>query len=191
MRRRDVHPIRALAAGAVIVFVFASALAARARPAVLEDLLRREGFGAVRSDPTGRWLVIERRAAYESGARFDLGPLNDLARTILVRVDLRRPGPPVALFPVQPGVGYAVGPYAPDGRRMAVYRLTARNWELGVATLASRRVRWLGVTPEFVADTETLQWRSNTELLVVARPAGDLPFLFRFGRNAALMLPRR
>jgi dipeptidyl aminopeptidase/acylaminoacyl peptidase len=182
---------RAFGCGAAALGVLLAATSAYARPAQLDDVLRREAFGAVEIDPNGRWLALERRGPYASAVRFDLDTLDELARTTLWRVDLQRPGAPRPLVPVQPGVAYALGPFAPDGRQVAVFRLTQRNWELGVATLASGRVRWLGVTPERLSDATTVNWRSAGSLLVIARPWGDLPFNLRVTRTPALTLPAR
>jgi dipeptidyl aminopeptidase/acylaminoacyl peptidase len=164
---------------------------AAARPVTLDDLMRREAFGSAQVAPGGRWLVIERRGPYRSASRFDLEGLNDIARTRLERVDLARPGPGRPLLAAAPGVGYAAGPISPDGRRMAVFRLTDRRWELGVVTLADRKVRWLGLTPDLPNFSRPLQWLSGEAMVVIARPDGDLPFTLRWRRNAALQLPAR
>lgn len=184
-------PLRTAAVAAAAAAALAAAASARARPFQLEDMLAREDFGAVVSDPTGRWAVIEHRGPYAAGIRFDVDTFTDLARTRLERLDLRDPGAPRPLFRPRPGEGYAAGAFSPDGRRMAVYRLTARSWELGVATLATRQVRWLGITPDLASDAQTLAWTSPTTLLVLARPTGDLPYLLSHTSNAARFAPQR
>jgi dipeptidyl aminopeptidase/acylaminoacyl peptidase len=181
----------AVAAGIALLAAWAGSSPLAARPVTLDDLMRRERFGAVQLDPSERWLVVERRGPYAEAARFDLETFNEIARTTLARMDLRDPGRLEPLFAASQGVGYAAGAFSPDGRRMAVFRLTDRRWQLGVVTLVTRRVRWLEVTPEKPPFGKPLQWLSNTELVVIARPADDLPFLLRWRRNAALLLPGR
>ncbi|HEY3949841.1 S9 family peptidase [Phenylobacterium sp.] len=182
---------RALAAGALSLALLAAAGPGSARPVRLDDILNREGFGASQIDPTGHWLAFERRGPYRAAVRFDLDIQDDLGRTTLWRVDLKRPGAGRPLFRAAPGVAYALGPFSPDGARVVVYRLTPDNWELGVATLASGRVTWLGVTPERENDARTVQWDTAARLLVLARPDRDIPFNLRPVRNSGLLLPGR
>ncbi len=44
---------------------------AAARPFTVDDLLREHSFGATALDPTGRWLVIDRRDPYDGLGRYD------------------------------------------------------------------------------------------------------------------------
>jgi dipeptidyl aminopeptidase/acylaminoacyl peptidase len=188
-RRGPAHTVAmALAATAVVAGAPAPALA---RPFQLEDMLNREDFGAVLRDPSGRWAVIEHRGPYAAGIRFDVDTFTDVARTRLERLDLRDPRAPRPLFRSQSGEGYSAGAFSPDGQRIAVYRLTARTWELGVATLATGEVRWLGITPDLASDAQSLAWTSPTTLLVLARPTGDLPYLLSHTPNAARFAPPR
>ena len=181
---------RPLAAGLILAALL-SGSPSNGRPATVEDLLRREAFGAVAADPTGRWLVIEHQRPYQESFRFDLDVFNDYARTRLDRVDLRHPGPARPLFRADAKAGYVAGPFSPDGRRLAVYRLTATDWELGVATLATGAVRWMHITPEWTQDSKTLAWVTPTRLVVIARPPRDLPYDLRHRPTAPTLLPDR
>jgi dipeptidyl aminopeptidase/acylaminoacyl peptidase len=165
--------------------LFASSL--QARPFTLEDFLHREDLGAV--EQAGPRLVLERRGPATKAARYDLDALQDVERTTLWVADTAQAGASRPLFRAQRGAGYALGPVSPDGLRVAVMRLTDHDWELGVASPATRRVRWLGVTPEVTSDAATVAWRSNTQLVVVARQRGDLPRNFRYRRVSHDMAP--
>jgi dipeptidyl aminopeptidase/acylaminoacyl peptidase len=152
---------------------------ARARPLQLEDLLQREAFGAVSLAPGDRWLVVEQRAPYADGARFDYGDFDEAFRTRILVADLATGGALRPLVPPQPGVGYQAGPISPDGARVVVYRITDSAWELGVATFATGEVRWLGETPEIVSGARPPLWVSATVLRLIACAPGVLPFEIR------------
>lgn len=158
--------------------------AAQARPFTVEDLLKTEGLGRVMFDPPGRWLVLEHRRPWREAASFDLN-VQTLARlSRLEGVDTQRPGPAHALFPQEAKAGYLAGPFAPDGRHLLVYRLRGRQVTAGVLDLARRKVVWLKLTPEQPVYGRAAQWRSNHELVLIARPDGDLPRQFALGWKA-------
>lgn len=158
---------------------------AQGRPLQLEDLLQRENFGTVALAPGGRWLLVEQRGPYASGARFDYGDYNVTFRTRLMVADLTAGGPLRPLFPPTSGTGYQAGPIAPDGAHAVIYRLTPDRWQLGIATLNSGEVRWLDVTPDILPWDRSLQWLSATELLVIADAPDALPFELRARRPQA------
>ncbi|HEX3365707.1 S9 family peptidase [Phenylobacterium sp.] len=158
-----------------------------ARPFTIEDHLHREDLGAV--EQAGQTVVVERRGPTTSAARYDLDALQDIERSTLWVADLAHPGASRPLFPAEHGAGYALGPVSPDGRRVAVMRLTDHDWELGVASPTMRQVHWLGVTPEMTSDAATVVWRSNEQLMLVARERRALPRNFRYRRVSRDMAP--
>lgn len=160
--------LAALAAGLVL------AGPAQARPFQVEDLLRLESFGQAKVDPTGRWLVLERRGPHLSAPSFHYEPNNAFAVDHLLKVDLEHPATARPLIAGDP-VGVSLGAFSPDGRRLAVFRLRRHSWRLGIAQSDSGAVRWLALTPDLPVETRTLQWRSNRELLAIVDPAGRLP----------------
>lgn len=178
---------RLATAGALLL---AAASPAAGRPLTPEDLLRVEGIGQAVVTPGGRWLLLERRAPVRDGWRFDHDRYNLLFRTTLQLVDLRRPGPPRDLAPREPGAGYLLGPVSPDGARAAVFRLREDRFELGVATLADRQVRWTGLTPDLAEYGRAVQWRSPGELALLQVADGRPPFLIRWV-TPVLQLPDR
>jgi dipeptidyl aminopeptidase/acylaminoacyl peptidase len=183
-RLRRARRVPGLAAAVVLSL---AAAPPQARPYTLDDFLSREDLGAV--ELVGQALVIERRGPATKAARYDLDALQDLERTTLWVADLAHPGPARRLFPADRRAGYALGPASPDGRHVAVMRLTDRDWELGVADPRGRSVLWLGVTPEMTTDAATVAWRSARRLLVVARRSGALPRNLRYRRVFADQAP--
>lgn len=168
---------------------FAAALAALllacggalARPLDLDDLLATEEIGQVATDPTGRWLVVERLRPYDQAPSYELGHGTRFRRSALWLTDLQGTGRLKPALPPPTGAGDTVGPFSPDGGRLAVMRLEGRSWTLGVWRLPGGGVRWTNVAPELPTLGRTLQWRSAHQLLVIARAPGDLPPRLRAG----------
>ena len=171
---RKRHRLSAAAAALCLL-----APSASARGLTPDDVLARAAFGQAEIAPGDRWLVAPLLGPYASAARFDYDRYSDILRTTLQLADLRHPGPLRPLFAPEPGVGYQAGPISPDGRQMAVFRLKAERWELGLATFGDGQVRWLGVTPEVSDRGRTVQWAGAHRILVIALPAGVQPFEFR------------
>lgn len=163
-------------------------LGAEARPFTVADLLHQETFRDSALDPSGRWFVFERTDPYDEGARFDYDQQTRIAFSRLRVVDLSNPGP-ARLLTRDPGPGEVIGGFSPSGTRLAIYRLHARSWRLGVVTLATGAVRWFAITPEQALFGRTLQWLDDTNLLVIDRPDGTAPFALREGRISADRLP--
>ncbi|MDO8912111.1 MAG: alpha/beta fold hydrolase [Phenylobacterium sp.] len=162
-----------------------------ARPFTVDDLFDLSSVEAYAADPTGRWLVIQTSGPYSSTPSFDDFGYVELRTSRLLMADLTAPAPAKPLFAQEAEIGYAPGPFSPDGRRMVVFRRYGRSWDMGVATLESGDVRWWPITPELALYGRTVQWRSNSELLVIARPYDDLPRHLRFGSESMRDLPAR
>jgi dipeptidyl aminopeptidase/acylaminoacyl peptidase len=177
--------LRRTAVAAVVLW--AVALGATARPFTVDDLLGQESLGAQAVDPSGRWLVVEQRGAYDTAARYDAFFATSQTLGRLRVVDLKHPAPARALLAHDAGPGMVLGPFSPSGTRLAVYRLRDHRWTLGVVTLATGAARWWDLTPQGAGAGRTLQWLSDRELLVIAR--GDrLP---PFGARATWRMPAR
>lgn len=174
------RPIQALSALLLMVWP----MTASARPYTVDDLLATEALGQVSIDPTGRWLVIEHQRAWSQAARYDYNYHTSTMLTELLAVDLEAPGKAKPLFDQNRDAGYMAGPISPDGARMLVYRLRDHSFEAGIVTLANGQVRWLGITPELPVYGRAAQWRSARELLLIARPDGDLPRQLSIGWQA-------
>ncbi len=143
--------------------------AAQARPYTVEDLLARQRLGPVTLAPGHRWLVMQSTDPYRAIRRFDLGSQASLTVSRLDVVDLKAGGGPRRLFAQDRDYGYVLGPYSPSGDKMAATRVRGHDMELGVVTLATGQAAWTGPTPTANFFGRTLQWRSDDELVAVAR----------------------
>lgn len=156
------------------------AQAAQASPFTVPTLLAQERLGPVSFDPSQRWLVVPTIAPYASAPRWDLEDFTPMTITRLRVVDLTGEVPPRTLPAKVGGLedwGWTPGPYSPSGDRMAMVRARGDQLEAGVLDLATGQAVWTGLYPVDGVMGRTLQWRSDQELLVVAKdPAA--PSLF-------------
>jgi dienelactone hydrolase len=151
------------------------------------DLLGTEAFGRILADPAGRWLVFERRVAFEEAARFDLP--DAVARSRLFKVDLAHPGTAQPLIPDLVAPGTILYAFSPGGTRVAVGRLDGERWRLGVVTVATGTTRWFDLSPAYDPFATTLVWASEERLVFVAEQAGTLPWSLRIGKTTSDALP--
>lgn len=163
-------------------FSLACALAlhgtAQARPFTVDDLLKVEQRGSVQISPDGRWGIIQTFRAWDAAPTYDLDWWSTYGLGELQRVDLQS-GALRPLLKEEPGSGYVAGPISPSGAMMAVSRLTGHDWTLGVVTLATGEVHWLGLSPELPQWGREIAWRGDDELLVIAQ--GPHPVGHRLG----------
>lgn len=155
----------------------------------IDDQLRLEQLGPVKLAPGGRWGVIQTFAPWDQAARYDLDWWSTYGLGRLQRVDLRD-GATRPLLPFKAGSGYVAGPFSPSGAKMAVCRLTGHAWELGVVTLASGKVRWLGLSPELPLWGRSVAWRTDDELVVIAQPDHPVGHRLGYGWQAQARLSR-
>ena len=180
--------MRLLAALGALTLIFGPAQAST-RPYTVEDLLATESINSATLDPAGLWAVISHSPAWETAPRFDHAGRTALTLGRLEVVDLTKSSPLRPLLDHEIGAGYLAGPVSPSGRYMLVFRLKDHVWSAGVVTVAQRRVLWLDLTPEFPVYGRVAQWRSDEELLVIARAAGLAPRQLRLGWDASARLP--
>jgi dipeptidyl aminopeptidase/acylaminoacyl peptidase len=160
-----------------------------ARPFTVDDLLHQESLGALAVDPTGRWLVLERRDRYDSARRFDYAFATSQTLGRLFKVDLRHPAEARPLLARDRARGLLIAGFSPKGERLAVYWMHGRAWTFGVVTLATGEIRLFELTPEQPGRGRVLQWLSEDELLVIARSDGLPPLEQRIGWTQAARLP--
>lgn len=146
-----------------------------ADPLTLDTLLNLETFGRIAIDPTGRVGVVEERRARNNLPRYDLQAEGTLWQATLHRIDLGSPDGVRPLLSAAPDVGYRMGPFSPDGARLAVYRLEGLSLRLGVVDLAADTVIWTDVSPDSGAWGRAVEWLSEDTLLVLSMPDGGLP----------------
>ncbi len=181
---------RVLATALVALALLAGAphAPASARPFTVEDLLHQESFGAVAIAPSGRWVVFEQRGPYAGAKRFDDDQGNPIGTSRLFVAERGGAGPAQPLLPEE-APGQLIGAFSPSGARLAVYQIHDGDWRVGVVELAARSVRWLDVQLPKPHRGRLLQWRSDTELLVVDRAGAPLTTSDRIGRVSAEVLP--
>ncbi len=171
------------------ISLFGLASPACARPYLVDDLLRVERFSQVLIDPSARWAVIERQDPAGSAERFDYESQRSLTLGHLLLVDLAHPEQVRPLLDDNPA-GLVELAFSPSGHQLAVARLHNRQWELGVVTMATRRIKWLGVTPQvLLGGSRILQWLSDDTLLAITYQPGDLPFSLRESWQTMAELP--
>ncbi|HEY2707196.1 MAG TPA: prolyl oligopeptidase family serine peptidase [Caulobacteraceae bacterium] len=151
------------------------AATAVARPFTIDDMLEVESIGGAYLAPGGRWLVVEHARPYDTAKTYDDDVFESLALSRLDIIDLTGDEVPQPLLPGDAGDGLNPGPFSPDGRWMAVFRLQGHQWELGLADLGRRQVRWLGLTVEPGNWGRTVQWRSDNQLVAIAVTDGGQP----------------
>ena len=162
---------------------------ATARAYSVDDLLSLERLGPVQLAPGGRWGVVQTFGPWGQAPRYDLDWWSTFGLGRLQRVDLRT-GDVRPLLPHPLGSGYLAGPFSPSGAKMAVSRLRGRALELGVVTLASGEVRWLGLSPELWLWGRSLAWRTDDELVVIAQPDQPVGHLLGYGWQAQARLTK-
>lgn len=162
---------------------------ASARPFTVEDLLQQESFGAVAIAPSGRWVVFEQRGPYAGAGRFDDDQGNPIGTSRLFIAERDASGPARPLLPGE-APGQLIGAVAPSGDRLAVYQFHRGDWRVGVVELSTGAVRWLDVRLPKPHRGRLLQWRSDSEVLVVDLGPAPLATSDRIGRVSAEALPR-
>lgn len=162
---------------------------ATARAYTVDDLLSLERLGPVQLAPGGRWGVVQTFRPWDQAPRYDLDWWSTYGLGRLRRVDLRT-GDVRPLLPHQLGSGYLAGPFSPSGAKMAVSRLCGQTLELGVATLASGEVVWLGLSPELWLWGRSVAWRTDDELVVIAQPEQPVGHLLGYGWQAQARLTK-
>ncbi|KQY91789.1 hypothetical protein ASD21_15885 [Caulobacter sp. Root1455] len=167
------------AAGAAPGPVAPVAPVATAAPFTVERLLALEQLESARLDPSGRWLVVQRYARWDSAPAYDLDWSARLGLGRIQVFDVKAGGAERRLD-LPGGPGYVALGVSPGGRRLAVGRLTGHAFELGVVELATGQARWLGIAPRQPVWGPSLLWRTDDQLLVSARPqdAPDTPIGF-------------
>lgn len=151
------------------------------RPFSIDDLLGHEEIGTTRISPDGAWVAIEHQRPYDQAGSYDL---STMVNAMLTDLEIHRVGKdqaPIRLASPDQEAGHLSGPFSPDGARMAVYRVTAEDLQLGVLSLATGETTWFPFTPELSQFGQTVVWRSPSELVFVARPRHDPPVAMRVG----------
>lgn len=160
-----------------------------ARPFTVNDLLAREQLGSLQIDAGQRWLVVQHFAPWDTAARYDLDADTALGLSRIQVFDLAHGGAERSMGLDAEGTGYVPGPLSPDGRRLAVYRVSGHDVELGVVDLVQGQVRWLALTPRLPGLGRVLAWRDATTLVAATRPPQAVDGYFGWGWIVQSRLP--
>lgn len=149
------------------------------RPVSVEDILKLEAFGRADVSPDGRWLIYEKRGAYEGAMRFDLAWRSAWTIMDLWIVDLADPtGEPRRLLAGE-GPGLQRTAWSPSGKRLLITRLQGQAYEYGVVDVANRSVEWTGLAADISTKGAEAEWASDKVLLLLTRPDKSLPAAMR------------
>lgn len=179
--------MRAILAALALVCV---ALTAHARPYTIDDMLALESYGQVQFSPDAQILMVERRARYDSAARFDYGGLSQRATSRIMVLRTRQGRRLVEAFPQERGSAYWLGAFSPSGSRMSVFRLRRARLSLGILDVNARTVRWLPGAPDLPLAAPAPVWIDDERLVHVRFKTNRLPFALdvggRFQRSMSL-----
>ncbi|MBB4799061.1 dipeptidyl aminopeptidase/acylaminoacyl peptidase [Brevundimonas bullata] len=149
------------------------------RPVAVEDIVSLEAFGRAEVSPDGRWLVYEKRGAYDTAARFDLAWRSAWTIMDLWIVDLAAPAEePRRLLPGE-GLGLQRMAWSPSGEHLLITRLQGPSYEYGIVDPALGAVEWTGLAAEINTKGVEAEWISDEALLLMVRPDGSLPAAMR------------
>ena len=163
-----------LFAGVALVCALTAPQAWADRPFTIEDQLSVEDFGRVAFSPDGRWLVAEQYGRWKDIPSFDHEFLNHQTISRVFVTDLGTGAPARPLLAEDPKAGDTFGAFSPDGARVLVFRQRGHRREMGVATLATGAVTWSGLTADPEVWSAQVRWRSNKQVVLIAR-APDAP----------------
>ena len=175
----------ALAVGCALSVPLPSA----ARPFTVSDLLAQERFGSVQIDSQQRWLIVQKFARWDSARRYDMDADTVLGLSRVHVFDLANKGAERSLDFGDATAGYVPAGLSPNGEKLAVYKIAGHEVDVGVVTLKSGQVTWLGVTPRLPMVGRTLAWRDDRRLIVATRRPEALDSFFGYGWLAQSRLP--
>ncbi|WP_313002653.1 prolyl oligopeptidase family serine peptidase [Brevundimonas sp.] len=172
--------LAAAMAAAVVTTAPAMAVETEAeRPLTVEDVVSLEAFGRADISPDGRWLVYEKRGAYDTAPRFDLAWRSAWTLMDLWIVDLEAPAARPRLLLPGEGPGLQRMAWSPSGRRLLVTRLQGEAYDYGVVDVARGTVAWTDLAADVSTRGAEAEWMTDEALLVISRPDRSLPAAMR------------
>lgn len=155
-------------------------------PFTLADMFKLEDVGRTAFMMEGRYLVYELippfNKAPNTGTRIVQLP-DESALSKLFVIDLNQPSAaPRPLFNQASNGGYWMGGPSPDGTKLAIYSLVARNIKAGVFDFKTGQLKKFSLTPNYFWLVQSAIWINANELVYPVLPEGQLPSIV--GRGA-------
>jgi dipeptidyl aminopeptidase/acylaminoacyl peptidase len=151
---------------------------ASARPFEIEDQLRQEAIDRAFFSPDGSEILVEYSGPWKSlsdpGLFSGDGRFDRLGSATLLRSSLASPDKMTPIFPAEPGAGYWVDAFSPDGRLVAISWIKDRTHHAGVLNLSSGKLVRLPIVPYFSFLQQRPVWVSNKELVYSITTSGRI-----------------
>jgi dipeptidyl aminopeptidase/acylaminoacyl peptidase len=141
----------------------------------LDALLKMEGLGEARFDPTGRWLVFERIRPYDAFPDYSYRThaFHSSGHQVW-RVDLQDGSEPELMPGIDPSAHAWIESFSPDGTRLAVMQYRAGIFSLSACEMETGGCKVFESVPrtDWTGDYRPV-WISDEELVYTALPEGQ------------------
>jgi dipeptidyl aminopeptidase/acylaminoacyl peptidase len=141
----------------------------------LEALLKMEGLGEARFDPTGRWLVFERIRPYDAFPDYSYRThaFHSSGHQVW-RVDLQAGSEPELMPGIDPATHAWIESFSPDGTRLAIMQYSAGRFSLSTCEMESGACTVFEPVPrtDWTGDYHPI-WVSEDQLVYTALPEGQ------------------
>ena len=165
-------------AGFIVLFASSAISYAAPNKLTVDLALKQESIGRIMETPDGQQIIFERIGPYDSapadtyrhGALFVKLALSKIyvADTSNMTV--------VPLFGQNDDVGYWIGEFSPNGKRLSFFSLHDGTLRAGVYEFEARSVRYFDFIPSYTFSLVRQPiWVSNEELVFIAKPSDREP----------------
>jgi dipeptidyl aminopeptidase/acylaminoacyl peptidase len=165
----------ALAACSLAVSPAAASPQGFSKGLTLDALLKMEGLGETRFDPTGRWLVFERIRPYDAFPDYSYRThaFHSSGHQVW-RVDLQAQSEPELMPGIDPSAHAWIESFSPDGTRLAVMQYSAGRFSLSTCEMESGACTVFEPVPrtDWTGDYRPI-WVSEDQLVYAALPEGQ------------------
>ena len=147
----------------------------RSKGLTLDALLKMEGLGEARFDPTGRWLVFERIRPYDAYPDYSYRTHAFRSSGHQVwRVDLQAGTDPELMPGIDPSAHAWIESFSPDGTRLAVTQYRASRLSLSACEMETGACKAFEPVPrtDWTGEYRPV-WVSEDQLVYTALPAGQ------------------
>jgi dipeptidyl aminopeptidase/acylaminoacyl peptidase len=165
----------ALAACSLVVSPAAAGPQGVPKGLTLDALLKMEGLGEAKFDPTGRWLVFERIRPYDAFPDYSYRThaFHSSGHQVW-RLDLQAGSEPELMPGIDPSAHAWIESFSPDGTRLAVMQYKSGRFSLSACEMGSGVCTVFGPVPrtDWTGDYRPI-WVSEDQLVYAALPEGQ------------------